>query len=126
MEEITTSEFDSDLPLSPAIRHGDTIYVSGQGPLDPDTGAILGETATEQTTRTLENVDRILAAAGATLEDVLKVTVYLTDMSNYEAVNRAYRAALPRPYPARTAVEVASLPVDIAVELDVIAAAPDG
>lgn len=123
MEEISTDSSDSDLPFSEAIRHGDTIYVSGQGPLDPETGEILGDSAAEQAGLTLENLERILAAAGTSLDDIVKATVYLTDMANYEAVNEVYRSYVSEPFPARTAVEVADLPVDIEVEIEVIAAA---
>lgn len=123
MEEISTPDGSTDLPLSEAIEHDGTLYVSGQGPLDPDSGSVLGTTAGEQTDRTLDNVERILDAAGSSLDSVIQVTVYLTDMANYEEVNEAYAARFSEPYPARTAVEVSDLPVDIEVELSVIAAA---
>lgn len=122
MEEITTDATESTLPISEAIRHGDTIYVSGQGPLDPATREVVGETAGDQTAKTLENIDRILDAADSSLANVVKATVYLTDMSDYEEVNDVYGEYMGRPFPARTAVEVADLPVDIAVEIEVIAA----
>lgn len=121
MEEITTSEGSNDLPLSEAVRHDGTIYVSGQGPLDPETGAVLGTSASEQTNRTLDNVARILEEAGSSLDSVVQVTVYLTDMDTYEEVNEAYANRFSEPFPARTAVEVADLPVDIQVELTVVA-----
>jgi len=122
MEEITTDATESTLPISEAIRHGDTIYVSGQGPLDPVTREVVGETAGDQTAKTLANIDRVLDAADSSLANVVKATVYLTDMSDYEEVNDVYREYMGRPFPARTAVEVADLPVDIAVEIEVIAA----
>lgn len=122
MEAINTDTAGADLPFSDAIRHGDTIYVSGQGPLDRQTGAVIGDDAREQTTATLENVSTILGAAGSSLDRVVKVTVYLRDMRDYEAVNEAYADVFNPPYPARTAVEVSDLPVDIKVEIDVIAA----
>jgi len=122
MEEITTDATESTLPISEAIRHGDTIYVSGQGPLDPVTREVVGETAGDQTAKTLANIDRVLDAADSSLANVVKATVYLTDMSDYEEVNDVYGEYMGRPFPARTAVEVADLPVDIAVEIEVIAA----
>lgn len=124
MHEISTGAPESTLPISEAIRHGDTVYVSGQGPLDPETGEVVGETVGEQTTTTLENVDRILRAADSSLANVVKATVYLTDMADYEEMNAAYADTVDRPFPARTVVEVADLPVDIAVEIEVVAAAP--
>lgn len=122
MEAIDPAAADADLPFSPAIRHGDTIYVSGQGPLDDD-GNVIGTDVTEQTARTLENIGAILDAAGSSLDRVVRAGVYLRDMRHYGAVNEVYAEYLSEPYPARTAVEVADLPVDITVEIDVIAAA---
>lgn len=123
MEEISLSDDDSTLPFSDAIRHGDTVYVSGQGPLDRETGEIVGDDVHAQTRKTLENVGAILEAGGTSLDRVVKATVYLRDMRHYGAVNETYGDVLSRPYPARTAVEVDDLPVDIMVEIDVIAAA---
>lgn len=123
MEAITTDASSTDLPFSDAIKHGDTIYVSGQGPLDRETGDIVGDDVGTQTRLTLENVGAILDVAGSSLDRVVKATVYLRDMRHYDAVNEAYADVLSAPYPARTAVEVDDLPVDIMVEIDVIAAA---
>lgn len=125
MEEITTDGPGNDLPFSAAIRHGDTIYVSGQGPVDPATGAVVGDTPGEQTDRTLDNIDRILSAAGGGLDDVVNATLFFADMAHYGAVNDAYRNQFDEPYPARTAVEVSDHPVDILIEIAAIAAAPD-
>jgi 2-iminobutanoate/2-iminopropanoate deaminase len=122
MEAISTNRDSSDLPFSQAIKHGDTIYVSGQGPIDPDTGEIVGDDAGEQTAQTLDNIQEILEAAGSSLDRVVRAGVYLRDMRNYDAVNEVYGQYVSPPYPARTAVEVDDLPVDIMVEIDVIAA----
>lgn len=122
MEEVSIDDSETDLPFSDAIVHEGTIYVSGQGPLDPETGEVVNGTVAEQTRHTLRNVDRILDAAGTSLDDAVKVTVYLMDMDDYEAVNEEYSEHMSEPYPARTAVQVADLPVDIDVEIDVIAA----
>lgn len=122
MEQISTDSGDSDLPFSEAIRHGDTIYVSGQGPLDPETGTVVGDTVQEQTAKTLENIGRILEAGGSSLDHIVKATVYIQDMDHYDAVNQTYEKYVSKPYPARTAVEVADLPVPIDVEIEVIAA----
>lgn len=125
MEEITTNATSSDLPFSEGIVHGDTVYVSGQGPLDPQSGEILGSTPAEQTERTLDNIQRILEAGGSSLDSIVKATVYLDDMAYYDEVNDAYGARLSAPFPARTAVEVVNLPVEIMVEIEVIAAVED-
>lgn len=122
MEPISTTVGSSDLPFSEAIMHGDTVYVSGQGPIDPESGDVVGETVEEQTTRTLENVERILKAAGTSTDKIVKATLYLDNMDDYGATNAAYGAFLSDPYPARTAVEVVDHPVDIMIEIDVIAA----
>lgn len=122
MEEIQSLPEESDLPFSEAIRHGDSIYVSGQGPVEADTGTVIGETPEEQVDKTLDNIERILEAGGSSLDSILKATVYLNDIDHYDRVNEAYGARLSTPYPARTAMEVVNLPVDIMVEIEVIAA----
>ena len=122
MEQITSRSEESELPFSEAIRHGETIYVSGQGPLDSETGEIVGSTPEDQVDETLENIERILIAGGSSLDSIVKATVYLDDVESYDRVNEAYGARLSQPYPARTAMEVANLPVDIMVEIEVIAA----
>ncbi|RQG93615.1 RidA family protein [Natrarchaeobius chitinivorans] len=122
MREILTDDAPEPIgPYSQATISGDRIYVSGQGPVDPDSGEIVGDDAGTQTHRTLENVERILAEAGVGLEDVVKTTVYLTDMDVYDEVNDAYADHFEPPYPARAAVEVSRLPIDIVVEIDVVA-----
>lgn len=126
MEEITTDTAPPSIgPFSQAVRDGNRIYVSGQGPIDPETGDIVGESIEAQTKRTLENVDAVLGAAGRSLADVVKATVFVRDMANYDAINEVYAEYLSPPYPARSAVEVAALPVDIGVEIEVVASARD-
>jgi 2-iminobutanoate/2-iminopropanoate deaminase len=107
---------------SQAIRAGEFVYVSGQGPLDPATGAVVGETIEEQTARTLDNVKTILAAAGATLDDVVKSTVHLSSMDLFDRFNDVYASYFPDPKPARTTV--GSELAGIMVEIDVVAHAP--
>lgn len=109
-------------PFSQAVVHGNTVYVSGQGPVDPETGDVVADDIEEQTARTLENVAAILDEAGSSLDDVVKATVYVTDMADYDAVNDVYAEYVSEPYPARCAVEVADLPIDIGVEIEVVAA----
>lgn len=122
MREITTEDApDAIGPYSQGIVDGERIFVSGQGPLDPKTGDVVGDDAAEQTARTFENVESILEAANAGLSDVVKTTVFLTHTEDYEAVNETYAEYMSEPYPARSAVEVADLPVDIRVEIEVVA-----
>lgn len=126
MREIQTDDAPESIgPFSQGIIQDNTIYVSGQGPIDPDTGDVVGATPGEQTQQTLENIEAILDAAGASLADIVKTTVYVNDMRYYDEVNEIYGELLSEPYPARSAVEVVKLPVDIDVEIEVTAAAPD-
>jgi 2-iminobutanoate/2-iminopropanoate deaminase len=104
---------------SQGLRAGDFIFVSGQGPLDPETGQIVGDTIEEQTTRTLENVKAILAAGGATMADVVKVAAHLSDLSSFARYNQVYVSFFPDPKPARTTVG-SQLP-GIMIEIDAIA-----
>jgi 2-iminobutanoate/2-iminopropanoate deaminase len=120
MEEISTDDAPASIgPYSQGIVDGDTVHVSGQGPVDPDTGDVVSEDVAEQTARTLENIGAVLEAAGASLDDVVKANVYVTDMDDYETVNEVYGEYMSEPYPARAAVEVSDLPIDIAVEIEV-------
>ena len=124
MEEITTDEAPGSIgPFSQAIRDGGRIFVSGQGPIDADSGDIVGEGIKEETAKTLENIDAILEAAGASLDDVVKATVFVQDMDDYDDINEVYGEYRSEPYPARSAVQVEDLPVDIGVEIEVIASA---
>lgn len=91
-------------PYSPAVRAGGFIYVSGQTPRDPATGEIVGTSVEAQSRRTLENLRRVVSAAGGTLADVVSVTVYLADMAQWNAFNGVYREFFHEPYPSRTAV----------------------
>jgi len=98
---------------------GDFVFVSGQGPLDPETGLIVGETIEEQTARVLENIKVILEAAGASMSDVVKVAVHLSDLSLFQRFNKVYATYFPDPKPARTTV--GSQLLGILVEIDAIA-----
>lgn len=122
MEELTTEDAPESIgPFSQGIRDGDTIYVSGQGPIDPDSGDVVSQDVREQTARTLENIDAILRTAGRSLDGVVKTTVFVSDMRYYDAVNEVYGEYMSEPYPARSAVEVVKLPVDIKVEIEAVA-----
>ena len=124
MEEISTDDAPPSIgPFSQGIRDGGKIYVSGQGPIDPETGEVVSEDIEEQTARTLENIDSVLRAAGRSLDDIVKATVFVMDMDDYDAINEVYAEYMSDPYPARSAVQVGDLPVDIGVEIEVIASA---
>ena len=123
MEAIETPDAPPSIgPFSQGIRHGDTVYVSGQGPIDPESGEVVSQDIREQTARTLDNVNAVLEAADTSLTNAVKATVFVTDMDDYEAVNEVYAEYMSDPFPARSAVEVVELPVDIGVEIEVIAA----
>ena len=104
---------------SQGLRAGDFVFVSGQGPLDPQTGKVVGTTIEEQTTRVLENIKAILAAGGASMADVVKVAAHLSDLALFERYNRVYASYFPDPKPTRTTVG-SQLP-GILVEIDAIA-----
>lgn len=108
-------------PYSPAIEAGDLIYLSGQIPIDSATGKIIEGDIKAQTEQCLKNISVVLDAAGVSSDDVVKTTVYLTDMSDYAVVNDVYGKYFKAPYPARTAIAVASLPLGSKVEIEVIA-----
>lgn len=111
-------------PYSPAVRAGDFVYVSGQTPRDPATGELGAADITSQTRRTLENVRRVLGQAGAGLEDVVSVTVYLQRSDDWDAMNAVYREMFHGPYPSRTTVG-ADLR-GILVEISAVAYLPPG
>ena len=119
-QQITTRSGASPIgAYSQGLRVGDFIFVSGQGPLDPETGQIVGTTVEEQTARVLENIKAILAAGGATMADVVKVSAYLSDLSLFERYNKVYATYLSDPKPTRTTV--GSQLLGILVEIDAIA-----
>jgi 2-iminobutanoate/2-iminopropanoate deaminase len=108
-------------PYSQAIRCGNLVFLSGQIPLDPGTGRIVEGDAAVQTARVLQNLSSILDAAGSNLGQVLKTTVYLKDMADFGMMNEVYARFFVDCPPARATVEVARLPRNVSVEIDVIA-----
>jgi 2-iminobutanoate/2-iminopropanoate deaminase len=108
-------------PYSPAVRAGQLLFVSGQIPLDPATGQMVAGDVAAQTRRVLDNVGALLAAASRSFADVVRTTIFLADMNDFAAVNEVYGQYFTEPYPARATVQVARLPKDARVEIDVIA-----
>ena len=109
-------------PYSQAIRSNGFLYVSGQVALDPKTGEVIGTDIRQQTERTLENIKGILEAAGSNMHHVVKTTVFLKDINDFAAMNEAYAKFFTQAPPARSTVQVARLPKDALVEIEVIAA----
>ena len=108
-------------PYSQAVRAGQLLFVSGQVPLDPATGQIVAGDIAAQTRRVFDNLAAVLKAGGRSFADVVRTTVFLADMNDFAAVNDVYGTYFSEPYPARATVQVARLPKDARVEIDVIA-----
>jgi len=119
---ITTADAPAAIgPYSQAIRVGNLVFTSGQIPLHPQTGDIVGETAAEQARQVLQNLRAVLQAAGASLQNVVKTTIFLTDLSQFAVVNAVYAEFFPENPPARSTVQVAALPRGVQVEIEAIA-----
>ncbi len=107
-------------PYSQAIKVPGLMFVSGQTPLDPATGEVVGTEINAQTVRVLENVKGIVESQGRTMADVVKTTVFLKDMNDFGAMNKIYASYFPEPAPARSTIQVARLPKDALVEIEAI------
>jgi len=119
---ITTANAPAAIgPYSQAIRVGNMVFTSGQIPLHPQTGEIVGETAAEQARQVLHNLRAVLQAAGASLQDVVKTTIFLTDLAQFAAVNAVYAEFFPNDPPARSTVQVTALPRGVQVEIEAVA-----
>ena len=108
-------------PYSQGVQAGGFIFVSGQISIGVTTGDLVGETVEEQTTRCLENIQAILTAAGSSLNKVVKISVFIRNMDDIEAMNKIYSQYFDGQFPARACVEVAKLPLDAQLEIDAIA-----
>ena len=108
-------------PYSAALRAGQLVFVSGQVPLDPDTGVMVEGDIGHQTRQVLRNISALLEASGLSLTQVVRTTVFLADMNDFGAMNEVYRSFFSEPYPARSTVQAARLPRDARIEIDVIA-----
>jgi len=107
-------------PYSQAVRAGNTVYFSGQIPLDPATGALVEGDIATQTRRVFDNLVAVAQAAGGSLSQVVRVGIYVTDLANFAAVNAVMGEYFQRPYPARSTIEVSGLPKGAHVEVDAI------
>jgi 2-iminobutanoate/2-iminopropanoate deaminase len=113
-------------PYSQAVRAGSTIYCAGQIPLDPKSGQIVSGGIDAQTRRVLDNVTAVLKAEGLGFDDIVKTTIFLTDLGDFQTVNEIYGSYFKQAPPARSTVQVAGLPKGARVEIDVIAVANEG
>jgi 2-iminobutanoate/2-iminopropanoate deaminase len=121
-ERIQTSKAPSAIgPYSQAIVTESLVFCSGQGPMDPATNTLVQGDVAVQTERTMQNIKALLGEMGLDFGDVVKTTCYLSDMDDFKAFNEVYASFMPEPYPARTTIEAARLPMDIRVEIEVIA-----
>ncbi len=111
-------------PYSQAVGFGNLLFLSGQIPLSPETGQIVGDTAEAQTRQVMENLHAVLEAANCSFENVVKATIYLANMNDFARVNEVYGSYFPENPPARATVEVSRLPRNVQVEIDMIAAFP--
>jgi reactive intermediate/imine deaminase len=105
---------------SQAVQFGNTVYISGQIPLDPKTGAIVEGDFNAQVEQALANVAEVAKAAGGNLDNIVKITVYLTDLNNFSLVNEAMKKRFGQPYPARAAIEIKALPKQAVVEIEAV------
>ena len=121
-EAVSTSAAPAAIgPYSQAIRAGSLLFLSGQVPIDPATGDIVEGDIAAQTHRVFQNLGQVLKAGGATFDQVVRATVYLKDMNDFAVVNEVYGTYFSSPAPARATVQVARLPKDARVEIDLIA-----
>lgn len=112
-------------PYSQAVKAGRFLFLSGQLPLDPETGNISGDGIETQTRQVIENIKSILASAGASLSDVVKTTVFLKDIGHFPEMNQVYQQYFATDAPARSCVEVSRLPKDVLIEIESIAITDD-
>lgn len=108
-------------PYSPAVRDGQMVFLSGQVPMDPESGNLIDGDIAAQTRRVFDNLGALLSAAGLSFANVVRTTVFLADMNDFAAMNAVYATFFSEPYPARSTVQVARLPKDARVEIDLIA-----
>jgi 2-iminobutanoate/2-iminopropanoate deaminase len=113
-------------PYSHAMRGAGLVFTAGQLGVDPQSGELVGDAAADQARQALANVETILRAAGSGMDRILKVTVFLADIADWQAVNKVYAAEMPQPFPARSAFAVRELPRRAKVEIECVALAGEG
>ena len=120
MKQISTDKAPAAIgPYSQAIKSGNMLFCSGQIPVDPETG-IIPEGVKAQAEQALTNVKNLIAAAGSSIENVIKTTVFIKDMNDFAVINEIYAKYFTEPFPARSCVEVARLPKDVLLEVEAI------
>ncbi|MCX7746096.1 MAG: RidA family protein [Clostridia bacterium] len=125
MDVISTDKAPAAIgPYSQAVKFGEMLFTSGQIPINPSTGELVTGGIEAQTRQVLENLKGVLEAAGTHLKNVVKTTVFIKDMNDFVTINKIYSEFFSSPYPARSCVEVARLPKDVAIEIEAIAILP--
>ena len=118
---IFTSKAPAALgPYSQAVQWGDVVFISGQIPLDPENGELNNATFEDETNQVLDNLEAICQEAGGTLDHILKLTIYLTDLSKFDIVNSIMASRFSEPFPARATLEISKLPKEVSIEMDAI------
>ena len=107
-------------PYSQAVQWGDVVFISGQIPLDPENGQLNNATFEDETNQVLDNLEAICQEAGGTLDHILKLTIYLTDLSKFDIVNSIMASRFSEPFPARATLEISKLPKEVSIEMDAI------
>jgi len=120
-KQVNTSSAPAAIgPYSQGVIAGSLLFVSGQIPLNPSNGSLVSDSLESQANQVFKNLHAIIQEAGTSFEHVLKLTIYLTDLENFAAVNKVMENYFNEPYPARATVEVSRLPKDVEVEIDAI------
>jgi reactive intermediate/imine deaminase len=120
-KEIYTSTAPAPIgTYSQAIQTGNTVYISGQIPIDPNTGDLIGGDFSAQVEQVLKNISEITKAAGGNLDNITKLTVFVTDLNNFNIVNDVMKKYFQKPYPARAVIEIKALPKNSSVEIESI------
>ena len=107
-------------PYSQAVQWGDVVFISGQIPLNPENGQLNNATFEDETNQVLDNLEAICQEAGGTLDHILKLTIYLTDLSKFDVVNSIMATRFSEPFPARATLEISKLPKEVSIEIDAI------
>ena len=120
-KQIFTSKAPAALgPYSQAVQWGDVVFISGQIPLNPENGEINNATFEDETNQVLDNLEAICQEAGGSLDHILKLTIYLTDLSKFDVVNSIMASRFSEPFPARATVEISKLPKEVSIEMEAI------